>query len=122
MTLPNGENILFETANRNKKSITLDLKKEKGRQLLYELVSKADIFCTNFTQSAIAKLKIDFETLKKYNPKLIYDLPQATGSQAPRATGELSTALPRPVPELCTRLAASRTRLPLRSADPYSIR
>jgi crotonobetainyl-CoA:carnitine CoA-transferase CaiB-like acyl-CoA transferase len=86
MTLPNGGNILFETANRNKKSITLDLKKEKGRQLLYELVSKADIFCTNFTQSAIAKLKIDFETLKKYNQKLIYGLATGYGLAGPESS------------------------------------
>jgi len=85
MTLANGENILFETANRNKKSLTLDLKKEKGRQLLYELVSKADIFCTNFTQSAIAKLGIDFETLKKYNPRLIYGLATGYGLAGPES-------------------------------------
>jgi crotonobetainyl-CoA:carnitine CoA-transferase CaiB-like acyl-CoA transferase len=86
MMLANGENILFETANRNKKSITLDLKKEKGRQLLYELVSKADVFCTNFTQSAIAKLKIDYETLKKCNPKLIYGLATGYGLAGPEST------------------------------------
>ncbi len=85
MTLPNGENILFETANRNKKSITLDLKKEKGKQLLYELVSKSEIFCTNFTQSAIKKLEIDFETLKKYNPKLIYGLATGYGLAGPES-------------------------------------
>ncbi len=86
MTLPNGENILFETANRNKKSITLDLKKERGKRLLYELVSKADVFCTNFTQSAIAKLEIDFETLKKYNPKLIYGLATGYGLAGPESS------------------------------------
>ncbi|MBN2241780.1 MAG: CoA transferase [Acidobacteria bacterium] len=85
MTLANGENILFETANRNKKSLTLDLKKEKGRQLLYELVSRADVFCTNFTQKAIEKLKIDFETLKKYNPKLVYGLATGYGLKGPES-------------------------------------
>ncbi len=86
MMLANGENILFETANRNKKSVTLDLKKEKGRQLLYELVSKADVFCTNFTQSTIAKLKIDYETLKKHNPKVIYGLATGYGLAGPEST------------------------------------
>jgi len=86
MTLANGENILFETANRNKKSLTLDLKKEKGRQLLYELVSKADVFCTNFTQSAIQKLEIDFETLKKYNPKLVYGMATGYGLKGPESS------------------------------------
>jgi CoA:oxalate CoA-transferase len=85
MTLANGENILFETANRNKKSMTLDLKKEKGRQLLYELVAKADIFCTNFSSSAIAKLEIGYETLKKHNPKLIYGLATGYGLAGPES-------------------------------------
>ena len=86
MTLPNGENILFETANRNKKSLTLDLKKDKGKQLLYELVSRADVFCTNFTQSAIRKLQIDFETLKKYNPALVYGLATGYGLKGPECS------------------------------------
>ena len=85
MMLPNGENILFETANRNKKSLTLDLKKDKGKQLLYELVSKADVFCTNFTLAAIEKLQIGFETLKKYNPKLIYGLATGYGLAGPES-------------------------------------
>jgi crotonobetainyl-CoA:carnitine CoA-transferase CaiB-like acyl-CoA transferase len=85
MTLANGENILFETANRNKKSITLDLKKEAGKQLLYELVAKADIFCTNYTQSAIKKLQIDFETLKKYNPRLVYGVATGYGLNGPES-------------------------------------
>jgi crotonobetainyl-CoA:carnitine CoA-transferase CaiB-like acyl-CoA transferase len=86
MALPNGENILFETANRNKKSITLDLKKERGKELLYDLVSKSDIFCTNYTQSAIEKLGIDFETLKKHNPKLIYGMATGYGLVGPEST------------------------------------
>ena len=84
MRMANGS-ILLETANRNKKSITLNLKTEKGRQLLYELVSKADVFCTNFTQSAIKKLQIDFETLKKYNPKLVYGMATGYGLNGPES-------------------------------------
>lgn len=86
MSMPSGENILFETANRNKKSMTLDLKKEEGRKLLYELVAKADVFCTNFTQAAIANLKIDYETLKKYNPKLVYGVATGYGLKGPEST------------------------------------
>lgn len=85
MMLPNGENILFETANRNKKDITLDLKTDKGRQILYELVAKSDIFCTNFTQKAIKNLKIDYETLKKYNPGLIYGVATGYGLKGPES-------------------------------------
>lgn len=86
MSLPTGENILFETANRNKKSMTLDLKKEKGRQLLYDLVAKADVFCTNFTQRALKNLKIDYETLKTKNPRLIYGVATGYGLLGPEST------------------------------------
>jgi crotonobetainyl-CoA:carnitine CoA-transferase CaiB-like acyl-CoA transferase len=85
MMLPNGENILFETANRNKLDITLDLKTEKGRQVLYELIAKSDVFTTNFTQSAIKKLKIDYETLKKYNPGLVYGVATGYGLKGPES-------------------------------------
>ena len=81
--MANGENLLFETANRTKKSITLDLKKEKGRELLYDLVSKADVFCTNFTQATIANLKTDYNTLKQYNPKLVYGVATGYGLSGP---------------------------------------
>lgn len=86
MSMPTGENILFESANRKKKSITLDLKKEKGRELLYQLVAKADIFCTNYTLSAIKKLKIDFDTMQQHNPKLIYGLATGYGLHGPESS------------------------------------
>lgn len=83
MSLPGDLNIMFETANRNKKSITLDLKKEGGRELLFELVKASDVFCTNYSPSAIEKLKIDYETLAEQNPKLIYGLATGYGSLGP---------------------------------------
>lgn len=85
MSMPGGENILFETANRNKKSMTLDLKKARGKKLLYDLVAKADIFCTNYTQATLAKLGIDYETLKGYNPKLIYGVATGYGLKGPES-------------------------------------
>lgn len=83
MSLPGDLNIMFETANRNKKSITLDLKKEAGRNLLIELVKASDVFCTNYSHSAIEKLKIDYEALAEHNPKLVYGLATGYGSLGP---------------------------------------
>ena len=83
MILPDGTNIQFETANRNKKSITLDLKKEKGKELLFSLIEKADIFLTNFSQPAIKKLGIGYEIMKKRNPKLIYAMATGYGLKGP---------------------------------------
>ena len=83
MSLPGDLNIMFETANRNKKGFTLDLKKDKGKELLYEMVKRCDVFCTNYSYSAIEKLKIDYETLKQYNAKLIYGVANGYGSSGP---------------------------------------
>ena len=83
MTTPSGENILFETANRNKKSLTLDLKKEEGKKILFELIAASDVFCTNFSLNAIAKLGLDFDTLKQYNSKLVYAIATGYGSEGP---------------------------------------
>jgi crotonobetainyl-CoA:carnitine CoA-transferase CaiB-like acyl-CoA transferase len=83
MSLPGNLNILFETANRNKKSITLDLKKDKGKALLQELIKSSDVFCTNYSLSAIEKLKIDYQTLSKCNPKLVYAMATGYGTSGP---------------------------------------
>lgn len=83
--LPGGINILFETANRNKKSITLDLKKEKGKKILYELIKQSDVFCTNYSKGVCQKLEVDYESLKKVNPKLIYAIATGYGSQGPES-------------------------------------
>jgi crotonobetainyl-CoA:carnitine CoA-transferase CaiB-like acyl-CoA transferase len=65
-------NFYFEANNRNKKSITLDLKKQKAREIVYKLAEKSDVFVQNFRKGVAAKLGIDYPTLSRYNPKLIY--------------------------------------------------
>jgi crotonobetainyl-CoA:carnitine CoA-transferase CaiB-like acyl-CoA transferase len=83
MIMPDGTNILFETANRNKKSLTLDLKKARGHEMLCRLVAASDVFCTNYSLPAIDNLDIGYETLKKYNSKLVYGLATSYGSLGP---------------------------------------
>ena len=72
MFLPGGRSILFEVANRSKKSITVNLQTEKGREVVYRLVEKSDVFFTNFRQKVARKLKLDYPDLARINPKLIY--------------------------------------------------
>ncbi len=67
----------FHYFNRNKRSIGIDLKSEKGKEILFKLIETADVFATNFDAGAIEKQGLDYDTLKKINPKLIYC--QATG-------------------------------------------
>ena len=80
-----GVNLFYETPNRNKKSITLDLKKEKGREVLYKLIQKSDIFYTNFSKKVCASLGCDYETLCKINNKIIYGRASGYGRVGPEA-------------------------------------
>ncbi len=56
---------------RNKKSITLNLKKQKAREIFYELVKKADVVLDTFRPKVTNKLKIDYDTLSSINPSII---------------------------------------------------
>ncbi|HVL76757.1 MAG TPA: CaiB/BaiF CoA-transferase family protein [Noviherbaspirillum sp.] len=62
----------FRTFNRNKKSVALDTETEEGREALRKLVDTADVFIENFKPGRMKSLGLDYETLKKRNPKLIY--------------------------------------------------
>ena len=62
----------FPMFNRNKKSIAVDMKTPAGMELVKKLVSTADVVSENFKPGTMAKLGLDYETLKKMNPKLIY--------------------------------------------------
>jgi crotonobetainyl-CoA:carnitine CoA-transferase CaiB-like acyl-CoA transferase len=66
-----GLSALFLTFNRNKKSIVIDLKNEAGRQVFYDLVKVADVVIDNFRPGVLERLKIDYGTLSKLNPRLI---------------------------------------------------
>jgi len=67
----NGFGAYFMTLNRNKKSITLDLKSEKGLEIFYELVKTADIVLSNFSAGVTQRLKIDYEHLSKINQRIV---------------------------------------------------
>ncbi|PPR79599.1 MAG: Acetyl-CoA:oxalate CoA-transferase [Alphaproteobacteria bacterium MarineAlpha2_Bin1] len=66
-----GMGSYYLTLNRGKKSVCIDLKKEEGLKLFYDMVKKADIVFNNFSAGVPEKLKIDFKTLSKINPKII---------------------------------------------------
>lgn len=83
MVLPGGRNSSFEAANRNKKDIVLNLKSEEGQSIFYKLIQKSDIFITNYLPKSLKNLKIDWNTLKQVNPKLIYAKTSTFGSKGP---------------------------------------
>lgn len=67
-----GESYYFIMTNVNKKFITLNLKHEKGKRLLTELVKKSDVFLENYSPGAMQRLGVGYEDLRKVNPKIIY--------------------------------------------------
>lgn len=83
MDMPLG--FYFHNQNRGKKSIVLNLQTDKAKEVLYRLVEKSDVFVTNFLEPVAQKLKVDYETLKQYNSKLIYGYCSGWGSQGPDA-------------------------------------
>jgi CoA:oxalate CoA-transferase len=66
-----GESAYFIAMNRNKKSMTLDLKSERGREIFYELAKKSDVVVDNFRPGVVKKLGVDFDSLKHINPRII---------------------------------------------------
>jgi crotonobetainyl-CoA:carnitine CoA-transferase CaiB-like acyl-CoA transferase len=67
-----SDNYGFNMVNRNKKGIRVNLTLEKGREIINRLVESADVFIENFRPGVAKKLGVDYETLKKRNPQLIY--------------------------------------------------
>ncbi|SBV99670.1 Formyl-CoA transferase [uncultured delta proteobacterium] len=66
-----GDSLYFHSLNKNKKSIAIDLKSQKGIALFYDLVAKADVVWDNFRAGVKEKLKIDYDNVVKHNPKII---------------------------------------------------
>ena len=66
-----GASGLFLTLNRNKRSVVLNLKTERGRELFYELVKISDVVVDNFRAGVLERLHIDYATLSGINPRII---------------------------------------------------
>lgn len=78
------ESAYFISANHNKKSITINLKSEQGQQLIYDLAKKCDIVVENFSVGIAKKLNLDYESIEKVNPKIIYTSISGFGQTGPR--------------------------------------
>jgi len=73
----------FQNLHRNKRSITLDLKQEAGRQVLYRLAETADVVVENYRPDVKRRLRIDDETLRAINPRLVYGSISGFGQTGP---------------------------------------
>ncbi|MCE7001340.1 CoA transferase [Kibdelosporangium philippinense] len=81
-----GTSSPFARLNRNKKSVALDLKSPDGRAAFRRLADRADVLVENLRPGAMRGLRLDYETLRQTNPRLIYASASGWGQDGPLAT------------------------------------
>ncbi len=80
-----GESAYFISANRNKRSITLNLKKPEGQDIVRRLATKSDALVENFRTGVLDRLGLGYEQLRRVNPRLVYCSISGYGSTGPYA-------------------------------------
>src|ERR671922_2932852 len=81
----NGESAMFLAINRNKRSITLNLKHPAAKNILSQLVERADVLVENFRPGTMANLGLDYEAVRKLNRRIIYCSISGFGQTGPYA-------------------------------------
>jgi len=80
-----GMGPLFLQANRNKRSVVLDLKTQQGKQAIIELADRADVLVSNVRPQGLARLGLDYGSVRAGNSRIIYCLAVGYGSEGPQA-------------------------------------
>lgn len=78
-----GQSTYFMMLNRNKKSVTIDMKSEEGRQLICELVAHCDVLVENFRPGVMQRLGLDYAAIKSIKPGIIYASISGFGQNGP---------------------------------------
>jgi formyl-CoA transferase len=78
-----GKSAYFPSINHNKKAVTLNLKTEKGKEILLELIKDADVIIENFRPGVMEKLGLGYEKLREVNNQLIYASISGYGTYGP---------------------------------------
>ncbi len=78
-----GESSYFMSINRGKKSMTIDLQTDRGKEIFLELVKKVDVLVENFVPGTMKRLGLDYETVKEQNPGIIYASISGFGQTGP---------------------------------------
>jgi len=79
----NGESAYYMSFNRNKKSVTLNLREEKGKEILHKLISEADVFIENFRIGVTEKMGLTYDDVKKIKEDIIYCSVTGYGHNSP---------------------------------------
>lgn len=82
-TILNGESSVFRAINRNKESFQADLKNATEKQQVLKLIEQADVLVHNFRPGVIDRLGLDYETIKKINPRIVYGEISGYGTEGP---------------------------------------
>jgi formyl-CoA transferase len=81
-----SDSLFFLLFNANKRSLTLNLKTGRGKELFKELIAKSDVLVENFSPGALDRLGLGWEVLSEINPRLIYATIKGFGSYGPYST------------------------------------
>ena len=81
--LAGGENSYFVGLHRNKRGISIDLKTDEGRALLFRLAEKADVLLENFRPGALERLGVGYDAVRSRNPGIIYCSVSGFGQDGP---------------------------------------
>ncbi len=81
---PDGRHASYLNTNRNKRSAAIDLKHPAGRDIARRLASAADVVVENFSAGVMSRLGLGYETLREYNPRLIFASMSGYGNSGPR--------------------------------------
>jgi crotonobetainyl-CoA:carnitine CoA-transferase CaiB-like acyl-CoA transferase len=82
-TFIQGESLYYMQFNRNKRGITLDLQTPEGKEIFHRLVCLSDAVLENFRPGVTRRLGVDYDTLKKFNPSIIYGALSGYGQDGP---------------------------------------
>ena len=85
LDLRDRPNFYFEANNRNKRSLTVDLKKPAGVAIVQRLAERADVFVQNFRKGVAGRLGLDAATLRAQNPRLVYASASGYGPEGPES-------------------------------------
>ena len=83
INLEGDRSAYFETCNRNKRGIAVNLKTPEGRDIIYKMVKSIDVFVQNFRQGVADRLGMGYDTLREINPMLVYGSASGYGPEGP---------------------------------------
>ena len=117
-TYVNGENRMFLSQNRNKRSIRIDLKTKDGRETFLRLASQADVITENYRPGTVERLGIDYKAVKAVKPDIVYASISAFGQSGPYASQPANDPIVQALSGLMA-MTGEPDRPPSRIGSPY---